>query len=177
MKTRISVLTVFVLSILLAGSAAAWAASPKLGYFDLQAVLTKSKWGQHNRAEFKQQADKVRARLDQKSKNFETLRNEFEKKQMIYDAATRKKKAEQLFHLQQSGEQFARESNMELRKLSNQLTQPIVQKILGIVKRIAKRDKYDYIFEVQRSGIVYAKDQYDLTRQIIRDLNKETPNK
>lgn len=177
MKTKISVFMVLMLSVLLAGSAAAWAASPKLGYFDLETVLAKSTWGQRNRAEFKKQADKIKSRLEQKTKSFKALRDEYEKKKMIYDAATRKKKAEQLIQQQQAGEQFARESNAELSKLSNKLTQPIVKKILDIVKGIATRDRYDFIFEVQRSGIMYAADKYDLTQRIITELNKETPRK
>lgn len=177
MKTRMSVVMVLVLSVLLLGTASAWAKSPKLGYFDLQAVLAKSNWGKRNRAEFKRQADKIKAQLDQKTKAFQALRDEFEKKQMIYDAATKKKKTEQLLQEQQAGEQFARESNAKLSKLSNQLTEPIVKKILVIINNIAKRDGYDYIFEVHRAGIMYATNKDDLTQRIITELNRETPRK
>jgi len=153
-----------------------WAAdSLKLGYFDIQTILDKSKWGQQAKQEFTTKKNKVKAEMDAKAKQFQTLRDEYEKKAPMLDEAAKTKKAKELIEKQQQGEKALMESNAELNKLSTDLTGPIVEKILKIVGDIGKKEKYDFIFEVGKGGIVYADDDYDLTKRVIDELNKSTP--
>lgn len=155
-----------------------WAADePKIGYFDIQTILDKSRWGQQAIQEFNSRKNKVKADIDVKAKQFQTLRDEFEKKAPMLDEAAKTKKAKELLEKQQQGEKALMDSNAELNKLSNDLTAPIVDKILKIVADIGKKEKYDFIFEVSKGGIVYAKDEYNLTNRIIDELNKSAPTK
>lgn len=156
---------------------ASWAASLKIGYFDIQTILTKSTWGQRAKKEFEQKQAKVKAEMEGKASRFKQLREEYEKKAPMLDEAARTKKAKELVEKQQEGEKALMQSNAELNKLSNDLTNPIVDKILQIVIDIGKREKYDYIFEVGKGGIVYAKDEYNLTQRVVSELNKVTPRK
>lgn len=155
---------------------AAWAASsPKIGFFDMQTVLDKSKWGQQAKQEFNKKKDKIKAEMDAKAKKFQSMRDEFEKKAPMLDEAAKAKKARELVAKQQEGEKALMESNAQLNKLSTELTGPIVDKILGIVSNIGKKEKYDFIFEVGKGGIVYANDDFDLTKRVINELNKVSP--
>jgi outer membrane protein len=163
--------------LMLVSGAACWAASPKIGYFDIQTILDKSKWGQQAKNEFVRKKDQVKANMDLKAKNFKALREEYEKKAPMLDEAARTKKARDLLEKQQEGEKALLESNAELNKLSNELTGPIVDKILEIVINIGKKEKFDMILEVEKGGIVYAKDDYNLTNRVIDELNKTTPKK
>lgn len=160
------------------GIQAAWAADgPKIGYFDIQTILDKSKWGQQAIQQFNAKKSKMKADMDVKSKQFQTLREEFEKKAPMMDEAAKNKKAKELLEKQQQGEQALMESTAELNKLSNDLTAPIVDQILKIVGDIGRKDKYDFILEVSKGGIVYAKDDYNLTNRILDELNKSAPTK
>jgi outer membrane protein len=162
---------------MLATGAVCGAASTKIGYFDIQTILDKSKWGQQAKNDFIKRKDKVKAEMDVKAKNFKALREEYEKKAPMLDEAARTKKARDLLEKQQEGEKALMESNAELNKLSNELTGPIVDKILEIVINIGKKEKFDMILEVEKGGIVYAKDDFNLTNRVIEELNKTTPRK
>jgi len=152
---------------------ASWAADgPKIGYFDIQTILDKSKWGQQAIQQFNAKKNQVKADMDVKAKQFQTLRDEYEKKAPMLDEKAKTQKAKELLEKQQQGEKALMESNAELNKLSNELTAPIVDKILKIVADIGKKDKYDFILEVGKGGIVYAKDDFNLTNRIIDELNK-----
>ena len=54
------------------------------------------------------------------------------------------------------------------------MTQPIIEKIDAILKRIAEDEDYTFIFDAVSGGLAYAKPTFDLTDQVIEELNKET---
>lgn len=165
-----------ILGVFTLAAGGAWAASsPKIGYFDMQTVLDKSKWGQQAKQQFNSKKDKIKSQMDVKAKQFKSLREEFEKKAPMLDEAAKAKKAKELLAKQQEGEKALMDSNAELNKLSNELTAPIIDKILGIVSSIGKKDGYDLILEVGKGGVVYGNDEYDLTNRVISELNKVSP--
>lgn len=155
----------------------AWAANPpKLGYFEMATVLQQSKWGKQSNDEFKAQGERVKGEVDQKAKAFKAAKEEFDKKKDVMDEKTKAKKVKELQEMQQEGEKLLMESNAKLNKLSNELTSPIIDKILEIVRRIGRDDKYDYIMEREKSGLVFVNEKEDLTKKIIEELDK-TPRK
>ncbi len=165
---------VFAVGVLPAVSAAR---SLKIGYFDLQLILDKSKWGKQVRQEFKAKQKALKAEVERKAKAFKRSKEAFEKKKSLLDSKAKRQKLAELRRAQIEGEQLIYKTNAKLNKLSQQLTAPIIDKILQIVKKIGKSKGYDFIFEVQKSGMAYAKPKDDLTRTIIKELDKVAPHK
>jgi len=155
-------------------TAAAWAASPKMGYFDLQTVLDQSRYGKQAREDFNREKDKIKTEMDEKAKAFKGAKEEFDKKKAVMDDSAKNKKTKEIAEIQAQGEKFLMESNAKLNKLSNELMSPIVDKILEIVRKIGKDEKYEYIMEVGKGGIVYATDKDDLTKKVVEELDKST---
>jgi outer membrane protein len=139
--------------------------------------LQTSKWGKQSNDEFKVSGEKIKQEVDGKARAFKTAREEFEKKREVMDEKARNKRQKELQDMQSEGEKLIMESNAKLSKLSQELSAPLVEKIIEIVKRIGKDDKYDYIFERDKGGIVYANEKEDLTDRIISELDKVTPRK
>jgi outer membrane protein len=158
-----------------ANSALYAAASPRIGYFDLAAVLDKSKPGIQAKDDFNKEKDKMKVLIDDKAKAFKTAREEFDKKKTVMDEATKNKKTKEIMEMQQQGEKFLMESNAKLNQLSNDLMSPIVDKVLEIVRKIGKEDKYDLILEAGKAGIVYGNDKEDLTKRITGELDRNPP--
>jgi outer membrane protein len=174
MKSKVLGLVILAFAIFISSSATAWA---KTGYFDIQAVLQQSRWGKQSNDEFKSQGERVKADVEEKARAFKSAKEEFDKKKDVLDEKSRNKRIKELQDMQQEGEKLLMESNAKLNKLSNDLTGPLVDKILEIVKRIGRDEKYDYIFEREKAGIVYATDKEDLTKKIIAELDKSSPRK
>jgi outer membrane protein len=160
----IAVLTVFVF----VGTALA-AASPKIGYFDLQTILDQSKAGQDAKEDFKREKERMKTEMDDKGKQLRSAKEDLDKKKSAMDESAKNKK---MAELQMEAEKFAVESQNKLSKLSNDLMSPIVDKALEIVRRMGKDDKYDYIIEVGKGGIVWATEKDDLTKKILQELDK-----
>ncbi|MEJ5347896.1 MAG: OmpH family outer membrane protein [Desulfosoma sp.] len=143
----------------------------KIGYFDLQAVLERSQWGQEVKKEFNAKKSQLEAEVQAKAKEFQESRESYEKQIKMMDEKSKKQKAEELRKMQMEGEKLLMESNAELNKLSQQLSKPLIDKVMDIVQNIGKKEKYDYIFEVQKAGLVYANEKTDLTQTIIKELD------
>jgi outer membrane protein len=158
-------------------SSFAWAAGgpQKIGYFELPTVLQQSQWGKKSSEEFKQQGERIKADVDEKAKAFRTAKEDFDKQKAVMDEKTRTKKTGEIQALQQEGERLLTESNAKLNDLSQKLTSPIVQKVLEIVTKIGKDDKYDFIFEREKAGIVFVNEKEDLTKRVITELDKASP--
>ncbi len=162
-------LWVAVLTVVVFASTGLAAASPKIGYFDLQTILDQSKAGQDAKEEFKREKERLMTEMDEKGKKLRTAREDLEKKKSAMDDSARNRK---MAELQAEAEKYAMESQNKLGKLSNDLMSPIVEKALEIVRRIGKDDKYDYIIEVGKGGIVWATEKDDLTKKVLQELDR-----
>ncbi|ABK19416.1 OmpH family outer membrane protein [Syntrophobacter fumaroxidans] len=173
MKMKKSMWILLFLGIFLASSMPVLAAgNPKIGYFDIPLVLQQSQWGKRSNEEFKRQGEKIKAEVDTKAQSYKTAKEEFDRKKDVFDEKTRAKKLKELQDMQMEGEKLLSESNAKMNKLSNELSAPLIDKILEIVKKIGREDKFDYIFERERAGLVFANDKEDLTKRIIQELDR-----
>src|SRR6202012_565193 len=61
------------------------------------------------------------------------------------------------------------EYNKELEKKQKELTDPIFERVLGSIKRLAGQDSYDLI--VDRATVAFARSDLDLTDRVIQLSN------
>jgi outer membrane protein len=57
-------------------------------------------------------------------------------------------------------------------KKNDELVRPIIEKINAIIKVIAEEENYDLIMDAGFGGVFWAKNKYDLTERVLKDLNK-----
>jgi outer membrane protein len=62
------------------------------------------------------------------------------------------------------------EYNKELQKKQSELTQPIFQKAMGIIRRLATQNGYDVI--VDKQAVPYVRTDLDLTDSVITQCNQ-----
>ncbi|HHJ53145.1 MAG TPA: OmpH family outer membrane protein [Caldithrix abyssi] len=60
----------------------------------------------------------------------------------------------------------------EFYKKSQELTQPIIDKINKLIAKIGEEEGYDFIFDASSGALVHALPKYDITDQVIEQLNK-----
>jgi outer membrane protein len=57
---------------------------------------------------------------------------------------------------------------------NDELVKPIIEKINAIIKVIAEEENYDLIMDAGFGGVFWAKNKYDLTERILKELNKQS---
>ena len=53
-----------------------------------------------------------------------------------------------------------------------ELISPIINDINEILNRIGKEEEYDYIFDAEQGGVLFADEKYDISEYILEELNK-----
>lgn len=154
------------------GVSSSWA-EQKIGFFDLEKVLSTSQWGKSVQEKLKKEEGQIRSQLQAKQEELSRMRDEVQSKQGKSTDESKKQKIKEFEQKRQEAEQFLFESNKKLQNLSEQLMKPLIDKIMEIVKDIAKKEKYDVVIEAKRAGMVYGDDKYDLTQKIIQELDKQ----
>ena len=155
--------------ILFAAAPSAVAASPKIGVVDAVGALQQSQWGRQATEEMKKEAEKLDAELDQKQKAFAGKREEFEKKQSVLDAKSKTQKEQELRDMQQEGQKFLMDSKGKL----NELQAILAKKVHEVVEKVARDEKYDFVFE--KTSLVYSSSKDDITKRVATELDKLPP--
>jgi outer membrane protein len=158
---------VFALSV-----SASWA-EQKIGFFDLEKVLSTSQWGKSVQEKLKQEEGQLRSQIQTKQEELSKMREEIQSKQGKGADEAKKQKMKEFEEKRQEAEKLLFESNKKLQNMSEQLMKPLVDKIMEIVKEVAKKEKIDIVVEARRGGIVYGDDKYDLTQKIVQELDKQ----
>ena len=92
-----------------------------------------------------------------------------DKAELLSGDARNKKQSEidnELVKLQE----FDRTTRQELLTKKNDMFREVVEDIQKVVKDLGKKEGYDYIFDSR--NIMYAKENFDLTDKVIKQLNK-----
>ena len=150
---------------------AAFAQGPKVGYVDLQKALNEVSEGKKAKKKLKADFDKKQKALNAQQEELKKLKTDLEQNgMMLSDEAKRTKAMEfqkKMYELQQSYTTM----QGELAQAEAKATKKIFDKMGVIINDIAKEKGYDLVLERTESAILFAKDDMDLTGELIKRYN------
>lgn len=155
----------------LASSAVALAAyaEMKIAVVDTQRAMMETEDGLRMQANLKKIFETKQQELDTKQKALEGERADIEKQQGVLSQEALQRRVatwqQDMVALQQTYVQF----NQELQAKQNELTQPIIEKTLGIIRRLATQDGFDVV--VDKQAVPYVRSDLDLTDRVITMYN------
>jgi outer membrane protein len=164
----------------LATGALAWSAPAqaqmKLAVVDVRRAVLETEEGLRVTSSLKKLFDSRQIELDAKNaqlqKDKEALDKEIQANKT--DKATLQKKLENLQKNAAEIQKLTYDYQREMSGKENELTTPILNKILGILKRIAATDGYDMI--VDKSVVPYFRSDLELTDKAIQMYNAGSPD-
>jgi outer membrane protein len=107
--------------------------------------------------------------MEQKIVDFQ---NELEKQRPMLTEKAIKQKEDQLRQMMQEYELSRNQMLDEAEQRKQEISKPLYDKIEAASRLIALRNNYGYILNSSFPLIVYAKDEYDITNQVLEELNK-----
>ena len=152
-------------------------AQSKIGYIDSQEI--RSKYADMVDAQKKLDAENAKwgQELEKMNSDLEEFKFSLERDRLTLtpELWTERKleQAKQEADIQKYQNAKWGEQGDYFKKLEEYL-QPILDKINKVVQRIAEEEEYDYVFDVVEGNVVYAKETYNLTDQVLEELEKET---
>jgi len=156
--------------------AAVASAEMKFGYIDSEEIFQKYEGTKEAQERFNKEVAKWEQAASEQQKDITELKEQLEKQSLLLSSERKKELETQLQEKVQAYQKFVQGKfgqEGEALKKNSELTKPIVDKINKIIDRIAKEEKYDFIFDARAGGIVFAKKPYDLTARVLELLTKE----
>jgi outer membrane protein len=148
----------------------------KIGYVDSDTILK-------NLPEAKDAQDKLAAiaknwqdELDKMSKNLQAEYEDYQKKQAMYNDATRQTEQQKLVDEQQKVQKYNEDKfgqKGEFAMQRDKLMTPIRDKILKAIQKVAKDEKLSFVFDKAGDAVVlYADASYDITYKVLDRMKR-----
>lgn len=149
-----------------------WGASV-VGKVDIQRVLVTINEGKAVRDKLKKRFDEKQKIVKKEEAAIRKLQEDLKKQAMVLNDKAKAKKEKEIqmrfMKLQQQTMGFQK----EIQALENKYKKPILNKLRGIITEVSKKAGVDMTFESSTAPIVYAKNEKDLTDEIIKEYDKK----
>lgn len=143
--------------------------STRIGVVDTQRAIMETEDGLRMQATLKKVFDSRQRELDKKQVDLQKERDDIEKQRGVLSQEALSKRAEKWQRDMMQLQTVFVEYNKEMQKKQNELTQPIFQKAMGLIRRLATQKGLDLI--VDKQAVPYVRSDLDLTDQLITLYN------
>lgn len=169
----------FILVLTLAAVAfGANAQGPKIGYTNVEYVLSLMPEAKQADSEYKAYEKQLQNQLTAKGQELQTKVQEYQQTGATMTELVRADKEAELQSLNQRFETFQREAQTSLQKKQSELYAPLFEKIGNAIKEVRKEQGYDFIFSTGVPGVdilLDADEKYDISNHIFTKLGITPP--
>lgn len=174
--TTISLATI-VLSLSGRGEALASEENVKVGVIDMQRALQTVESGKMAKSQLEKDFNTKKKQLQSEEASIKKATEEFKKQSLVMSDEARAKKQGELQDRIMRFQELTARSQSEIQQKEQELTQPILKKLQGIIDNIAEKGNYTVILEKSRNNVLYSKSNVDLTSEVISTYDKQNKQK
>jgi outer membrane protein len=138
-----------------------FAADSRIGFLNIQKAVSSTKEWKSNFDKFKADFTKEKKRIKIKEQKIKKMLENLNKQSFVLDPELKKKKEDTFRKEKIEFERYVQDQNAEFGKKEKEMTQKILLKMMGIIKKIGKEKKYTMILE--QKVVLYHDKGNDLT--------------
>ena len=142
----------------------------KIAVVDTQRAVMETEDGLRAQATLKKHFDKRQHELDDKQVALQKEREDIEKQKDVLSKQALQARVDKWQKEMTELQTVFVDYNKELQKRQGEITQPIFQKTMGIIRRIATQNGYDIVIDKQ--AVPYHRSDHDLTDRVITEYNQ-----
>ena len=145
----------------------------RVGVVDTQRAIMETEDGLRMQATLKKLFDSRQRELDKKQEDLQKERDDIDKQRDVLSKAALAKRVDKWQREMVQLQTVFVEYNKELQKKQGELTQPIFQKAMGIIRRLATQEGFDIV--VDKQAVPYSRSDLDVTDRVITMYNQGGP--
>ena len=115
---------------------------------------------------------KYRDTLQMMRKELETRVENYRKQEAMMTAEGKRKEEESLTALNQRSMMYSEEKNAEIKKMAEDLLQPIRQKVSEAITAVAKEEKLNIVLDKGLGVVLYSEDKADVTFKVLDRIKR-----
>lgn len=159
---------------LVAGGAAVAADKPTVGVVDMGKVLTETKAGKRNQAEFQKLVESKSEQLKKEGAKFDKLRQDAQKDEAIMTDKQKEEKQKELQSKYEVVRKMQADAEQEVGKRRTELMGKTIQDARAVVGELAKEQGLAVVLSVNTPDVLFAADGVNLTAKVIERLDAKT---
>lgn len=140
----------------------------KVGVFDLQEAINKSKKGQQAKSKLASKFEKAQKDLKSQEAAIEKMQKDLEKQASVLSVEAKFEKEKALKRKVRDFQDKYADYTQGLKREEMEITQPIVKDLLELAHKYGKEQGFTLILEKQKAGVIYTPDAADITAEIIK---------
>ena len=141
----------------------------KIGYVDIQKVISESQAGKRARDRFQAQVKKAEADIIKERQDLERLKMDLDKKGPLLKDEERRNLESDLQKRSVNLQRSMSDYQQDLQAKNNEMMSDILKELEKIVNEVGKAEKFTLILE--RSQILYSDQGIDITSKVIETYN------
>ena len=158
--------------LVLSGSVASAQERIKIGFIDIQRVVSESQAGKQAKERFQAQVKKAEADVVKERQDLEKLRADMEKKGPLLKDEERRNLESDYQRRSVNLQRAMSDYQQELQQKNNEMMSDILKELEQIVTEVGKADKFT--LNLERSQILYSDQGIDITNKVIESYNSRT---
>jgi outer membrane protein len=147
----------------------ALAAEQKVAVVDVQRAVMQTEDGLRAQAMLKKLFDSRQQELNKKQTDLQKQRDDIDKQSKVLSKEALQKRVDEWQKQMVELQTVFVEYNKELEKKQKELTDPIFEKVMGIIKRLASTEGFDLILD--KATVAFVRTDLDLTDRCIQMVN------
>ena len=161
---------------LAAAAALAWpgaaAADTKLGFVDMQRVVSNSKEAKNVETRLNELLEKKRAQFKPKEEEFNKMRQEFESQQGVLSPEALEERQIELTQMKNKLEREVEQAQEEVAVERRKMLAPLLKRIQDVITDVGKSEGFSMVIE-RHPGVLFMNESLDITNTVIERLNKK----
>jgi len=165
----------FVAGILFLMAGTGWAQG-KIGYVDSQRIFGELPEYKEAEAKFNKEVEDWEAQATDMKSEIDSIVAEKEKNSLVWSATKKQEVENNLTAKQDTLQQYLDITfgpSGKAEKRMNELSQPLKERVIAVIRRIAIEKDFDMVFDASVVSIAFAKESLDLTDDVISEISKE----
>lgn len=151
------------------------AESLKIGVLDVQRCFKESNEGKRLYEGLKKKQETLQNQFNKKEDELKSLQKELEKQSLMLSLDAKEDKQKEFERKRRELQFLYQDITEEMKKAEISAQQKVIKDLKAVVDTIAKAGKYELVFDVTRSNIVYWSGKADITDEVIAEYNRMKP--
>jgi outer membrane protein len=163
--------------IFVASSGLAAEPAVKLGFVDIQAVISQSKEGQAARNKVAAEAAEKQKEIGAKEAEIKQMDAELQRQSPVLSDAAKKDREEDIRRKLRDLKRLTEDFNRDLAKREGELLNDLLRDVTIVIRDYGKEKGLTLIVEKGQGGVIYGSDPADLTKEILERFNNRSSKK
>lgn len=144
----------------------------RIGVIDIKKVINESKYGQEVMNQLQQKYNELSAKIQEKAKEVQALKDEIEKKSSLWSEDVKEKKQSEYQKMLRELKSMQEDAQYEMKEYEKKMLDPVFKELEKVIDDFVKIEKYDLILEKNQPGIYHVSSEIDITQKIIELFDK-----